>query len=101
MNDRSAEPVSMTGGPVPGIGWRPAIVGAADSGGVLVNQGEPDYPLRPGRSVTPEPQAHPTAVVVNTRMWPWTWIGPDSSVVDSDFRDYAYSVSNNQIYNAE
>src|SRR5581483_1343308 len=68
---------------------------------VLVNHGVPDHPWQPGRGVTPEPQVHGSAVVQNTRMWPWTWIGPDSTVIDSDFRDYAYSVANNQIYNAE
>ena len=69
-------------------------------GGVLVNQGVPEHPWQPGRGVTPEPQVHPSAVVQNTRMWPWTWIGPDSAVSDSEIRDYAYSVSDNQIYNA-
>lgn len=74
---------------------------APTPGGVLVNQGGPEHPWRHGRGVTPEPQAHPSAVIVNTRMWPWTWIGQDSTVVDTDFRDYSYSVADNQIYNAE
>ena len=69
--------------------------------GVLVNQGVPDHPWQLGRGATPEPQVHRSAVVQNTRMWPWTWIGPDSTVIDTDFRHYAYSVADNQIYNAD
>ena len=49
--------------------------------GVLVNQGVPDHPWQLGRGATPEPQVHRSAVVQNTRMWPWTWIGPDSTVM--------------------
>jgi phosphonate metabolism protein (transferase hexapeptide repeat family) len=71
------------------------------SGGVLINQGVPEHPWQPGRGVSPEPQGHETAVIQNTRMWPWTWIGPRCVVADSDFRDYAYAVADNQIYNAE
>ena len=69
--------------------------------GVLINQGLPEHPWQPGRGISREPQPHPTAVICNTRMRPWTWIGPDSQVFDSDFGDYAYAVGDNQIYNAD
>jgi phosphonate metabolism protein (transferase hexapeptide repeat family) len=44
---------------------------------------------------------HSSAVIRNTRMWPWTSIGPNCSVIDSEIRAYAYAVSNSQIFNAD
>ncbi len=47
------------------------------AGPVLINQGTFDNPWQDGRSMTPSPEVHATAILRDTRMWPWSYIGPD------------------------
>ncbi len=71
------------------------------AGPVLINQGTFDNPWQDGRSMTPSPEVHATAILRDTRMWPWSYIGPDCTVVDSEIREFVYAVSDNQIFNAD
>jgi len=73
----------------------------SEAGPVLINQGTFDNPWQDGRSMTPSPEVHATAILRDTRMWPWSYIGPGCTVVDSEIREFVYAVSDNQIFNAD
>jgi len=68
---------------------------------IPVDFGELDHPWHPGAGMTEAPMIHPTALVKQSRMGPWTVLGPRSKLVESEFRDYAYTAQDCDIYNAE
>ena len=68
---------------------------------IPVDHGEIDHPWHPGAGMTEAPMVHPTALVKASRMGPWTVLGPRSHLVESDFRDYAYTARDCDIWNAD
>jgi phosphonate metabolism protein (transferase hexapeptide repeat family) len=68
---------------------------------IPVDHGDFDDPWQQGPGMTEAPMIHPTAVAKRSRMGPWTALGPNSRLVDSDFRDYAYTAEHCDIYNAD
>ncbi|HWI26720.1 MAG TPA: chloramphenicol acetyltransferase [Stellaceae bacterium] len=68
---------------------------------IPVDFGELDHPWHPGAGMTEAPTIHPTALVKQSRMGPWTVLGPRSKLVESEFCDYAYTTQDCDIYNAE
>lgn len=71
------------------------------SGMVEIDHGSAENPWGTPEGMTEEPMLHPTAVVKNSRMGPWTVFGPRSRMLDSDFRDYSYATQDCDIYNAD
>src|SRR5579863_8062844 len=68
---------------------------------IPVDFGNFDDPWHDDSVMTEAPIVHPTAMVKQSRMGPWTVLGPRSLLVDSDFRDYAYTAQDCDIYNAD
>ena len=68
---------------------------------IPVEFGAIDHPWHDGAGMTEAPMIHPTCLVRNSRMGPWTVLGPRSQLLDSDFRDYAYTARDADIYNAD
>lgn len=68
---------------------------------IPVEHGVFDDPWHGEAEMTETPMIHPTATVKTSRMGPWTVLGPRSLLVDSDFRDYAYTTRDCDIYNAD
>lgn len=68
---------------------------------IQVDFGELDHPWHDGAGMTEAPMIHPTALVKKSRMGPWTVLGARSRLLESDFRDYAYTAQDCDIYNAE
>jgi hypothetical protein len=68
---------------------------------IAVDFGSFDDPWRDGRGMTEAPMIHPTAVVKHSRMGGWTVLGPRNRLVDSEFREYAYTTEDCDIYNAD
>jgi phosphonate metabolism protein (transferase hexapeptide repeat family) len=68
---------------------------------IPVDFGEIDHPWHAGAGMTEAPMIHPTALVKQSRMGAWTVLGPRTRLLDSDFRDYAYTVQDCDIYNAD
>jgi phosphonate metabolism protein (transferase hexapeptide repeat family) len=68
---------------------------------IPVDFGEVEHPWQPGAGMTEAPMIHPTAVVKKSRMGPWTVLGPNAHLLESDFRDYAYTSRDCDIYNAD
>jgi phosphonate metabolism protein (transferase hexapeptide repeat family) len=68
---------------------------------IAVDFGELDHPWHAGAGMTEAPMVHPTALVKQSRMGAWTVLGPRTRLLDSDFRDYAYTTQDCDIYNAD
>lgn len=68
---------------------------------IPVDHGEFDDPWHAEPGMTEAPMIHPTAVVKRSQMGPWTVLGPRSRLLDSAFRDYAYTSRDCDIYNAD
>jgi phosphonate metabolism protein (transferase hexapeptide repeat family) len=68
---------------------------------IPVDFGELDHPWHTGAGMSEAPMIHPTAIVKGSRMGPWTVLGPRTRLLDSDFRDHAYTVQDCDIYNAD
>ena len=68
---------------------------------IEVDFGEIDHPWHPGAGMTEVPTIHPTAVVKKSRMGPWTVLGPNTHLLETDFRDYSYTARDCDIYNAD
>lgn len=68
---------------------------------IPVDFGELDHPWQPGAGMTEAPMVHPTSVVKASRMGPWTVLGPRCQLLESEFRDYAYTARDCDIYNAD
>lgn len=68
---------------------------------IEVDFGNFDDPWHDEALVTEAPTLHPTALVKRSRMGAWTVLGPRCQLVDSDFRDYAYTARDCDIYNAD
>jgi hypothetical protein len=68
---------------------------------IPVDHGEFDDPWQAGPGMTEAPMIHPTALAKRSRMGLWTVLGPRSRLVGSEFRDYAYTASDCDIYNAD
>src|SRR5215469_6660680 len=58
----------------------------------------PDQPATPTRDkLSEQPSIHPSCHIRNSRIGAWTWLGEDTSLVDSEFGDYSYTAGNVQI----
>lgn len=68
---------------------------------IPVDQGAFDNPWQAGPGMTEAPMLHPTALAKRSRMGAWTVLGPRSRLVDSEFRDYAYTSEDCDICNAD
>jgi len=68
---------------------------------IPVEYGRLDDPWQDEAAMSETPMIHPTALVRRSRMGPWTVLGPRSQLVDSDFRDYAYTARDCDIWNAD
>lgn len=68
---------------------------------IPIEFGQIDHPWHDGAGMTEAPMIHPTAVVRNSRMGPWSVLGPRTQLLDSEFRDYAYTARDCDIYNAD
>ena len=64
----------------------------------------PIYPtnrLRAQKKLSAQPTIHETSFVLHSRIGCWTDIGPNCSIVESDFGDYSYLAGDAQIIYAE
>jgi phosphonate metabolism protein (transferase hexapeptide repeat family) len=68
---------------------------------IPVEFGEIGHPWHDGAGMTEAPMIHPSCLVRNSRMGPWTVLGPRTQLLDSEFRDYAYTARDVDIYNAD
>jgi phosphonate metabolism protein (transferase hexapeptide repeat family) len=68
---------------------------------IEINQGEAEGPWYGGEGVTEKPTIHPSAVVLRSRVGPFTSIGRDCEISDTDFLDWSYATPHVQIFNAE
>jgi phosphonate metabolism protein (transferase hexapeptide repeat family) len=68
---------------------------------IAVDHGAFDDPWQAGPGMTETPMIHPSALAKRSRMGAWTVLGPRSRLIDSDFRDYAYTTEDCDIYNAD
>ena len=68
---------------------------------IPVEFGEIDHPWHEGAGMTETPMIHPTCLVRDSRMGAWTVLGPRTQLLDSEFRDYAYTARDCDIYNAD
>jgi phosphonate metabolism protein (transferase hexapeptide repeat family) len=68
---------------------------------IPVDFGEFDDPWLTPTGMTEAPMIHPTAAVKRSRMGPWTVLGPNTRLIDSDFGDYSYTARDCDIYNTD
>lgn len=68
---------------------------------IPVDHGDFDDPWQAGPGMTEAPTIHPTAIAKHSRMGTWTVLGERSRLVHSDFRDYAYTGRDCDIFNAD
>lgn len=68
---------------------------------IEVNQGQPESPWYNTEGLSEAPTIHPSAVVLRTRVGPWTSIARANEISDSDFLDWSYTSQHVMIFNAE